>query len=135
MRIFFLLTCRVLASLKRPWVLALLPSGQCLVAEITPFRNLQVKWMTEVQACFLKKRKNTILTWKKNDTLWLCRHEYLAGISKMNKIICHFKKNNWQFCFPMITFEHSSEYQNFGKSVSTTINVTVFQYLKALLIS
>lgn len=31
---------------------------------------------------------------KVTDKLWFCRLEYLAGVTKMNKIICHFKENN-----------------------------------------
>jgi hypothetical protein len=31
----------------------------------------------------------------------------------MNKIICHFKENNWQFDLQMIKFEHSSEKSEF----------------------
>lgn len=72
--------------------------------------------------------KNTTATQRQvTDKLWFCRLKDLAGVTETNKIICHFKENNWQLCLPMIKFEHSSKNQKFGKPVSTATSLTVFQ--------
>lgn len=67
------------------------------------------------------------------DKLWLFRLEYLADIFfKVKKVSCHFKKNNTQYLLPMKKFELSSKIRIL-ENISTTVRMTVFQYLKTYL--
>lgn len=77
---------------------------------------------------------DTNFIWKKwlTDTLCLFRLGYLEDIF-LTKWTCHCKENNWHYLLPMIKFEVSSENQNSGKLVSTTVSLTTFQYLRTSL--
>ena len=53
----------------------------------------------------------------------------------MNKVSLYFKENDRQYLLPIIKFELSSENENFGKLISTMVNLTASQYFKSFLMS
>lgn len=68
------------------------------------------------------------------DKPWLLRLGYVAdSFLKMSKVSLSLQENNWQYLLLMIKRMLSSENQNFGRLVSTTMNMTAFRHLNILL--
>lgn len=61
------------------------------------------------------------------DTLCLFRLGYLADIFLELNEVTYRMENNWLYVLPVIKFEVSSEIQNSGKLVSTTLNLTILK--------
>lgn len=52
---------------------------------------------------------------------------------KWMKWACCFQEKNWKYILPLIKYKLSSRNENFGKLVSTTMNLTDVPYLKIFL--
>lgn len=91
-------------------------------------------WLLSLEINYLHFSWNTIFTWKNN---WQTSYSY-SGLSirqafswKWMKRACHFKEKKKKTLFlPVIKFKFSSNNKNFGILVTTSVNLTVSQYIK-----